>query len=60
MNTLILDDLYAQMIIVYVSHDGTIGIDYATSKEEFEELLMYHEDNTTEYRLIEIKKEGTR
>jgi hypothetical protein len=56
MNTLILDGLYAQMIIVYVSQDGTIGIDYATSKEEFEELLMYHEDNTTEYRLIEIKK----
>ena len=56
MNTLNLSNLYAQMIIVYVSHDGTIGIDYANSQEELQELLMYHEDNTAQYRVVEITK----
>jgi hypothetical protein len=55
MITLELEKLYGNYIIVYMT-DSQIGIDYATTKEELEELLMYHEKHTIDYKLVEIKK----
>jgi hypothetical protein len=55
MITLELEKLYGNYIIVYMT-DSQIGIDYATTKEELEELLMYHEEHTKDYKLVEIKK----
>ena len=50
-----LKELYGNYIIVYMT-DSQIGIDYASSKEELEELLMYHEEHTSDYKLVEIVK----